>query len=178
MNPTAGGVDKLQEAANARFQYKLQLFENLGLNAMGTMYVNRNIRFYDSDQTVPTEKGKMTIYAEQLRRLKGNVMFMVESGSTEAASTTKEIQKWDTVNSLISKNAAPFENLKQSSKDLVARKTLQSIGVQEAEEIVQHEPVQAQPAAPAMPGSIDQALTIPAPNEPNTEVLPAPQPQQ
>jgi len=180
MNPTAGGVDALQQAANARFQYKLQLFENLGLNAMGTMYVNRNIRFYDADQTVPTDKGKMTVYAEQLRRLKGNVMFMVESGSTEAASTTKEIQKWDTVTGLVSKNAAPFENLTMKSKDLIAKKVLGSIGVQETEEIVQHE--QPQPVAPAnplmpeVPGvtPVQPELTTAVPNEqPNAPVLPA-----
>lgn len=153
MNDTKGGVELLQQAANARFQFKLQLFENLCLKAMGTMYVQRNLRFFDEAVHVNTEKGKMLVTPEDILMLKGNVSFIVDSGSTEAVSTNSEISKWKTVTDLVSENKAPFDNLAQESKDKIAKRMLYALRVNDAEELIKRN-------QPVVPDNNGGAATI------------------
>ncbi len=136
MNDTKGGVELLQQAANARFQFKLQLFENLCLEAMGTMYVQRNLRFFDEPVHVNTERGKMLVTPEDILLLKGNVSFIVDSGSTEAVNTATEVNKWKTVSDLVSENKAPFHNLTEESHDKIAKRMLYSMRVNDADDLI------------------------------------------
>lgn len=137
MNKTLGGVELLQQAANARFQMKLNLFENLGLKAMGTMYVQRNLRYFDTPQRVNSEGEKVLITPDQIRRIKGNVHFIVDSGSTEAINRNAELNKWDTITKLVSDNKPPFHNLTEEALDKVAKKMLYALGENDADSIVQ-----------------------------------------
>ncbi len=134
MTDTAQGIEMLQQAANARFAFKLNLFEQLGLKAMGTKYVQRNLRFFDTAQNVNTEKGKITIDPDQIRRIKGNVHFIVDSGSTEAIRKATEIQKWQTIIGMIGK--PPFDKLSQESLDEIGRRMLFALGEEDAEELM------------------------------------------
>lgn len=135
MTDVAAGIEQLQQAANARFGFKLQLFEQLGLKAMGTMYVQRNLRFFDTPQNVNTEKGgKMRIDPDQVRRIKGNVFFVVDSGSTEVGRRSSEIQKWQTIIGMIGK--PPFDNLSREALDEIGRRMLFALGEEDAEKLM------------------------------------------
>ncbi len=134
MNKTLGGIELLQQAANARFAMKLQLFEHLGLKAMGTMYVQRDLRFFDTPQNIITEKGKTQITPEQIRRIKGNVHFIVDTGSTEAVNQSTEQTKWTAIINSIGK--PPFDQLTRAALDDIGLKFLYALKVPNPEEIM------------------------------------------
>lgn len=141
INPTKGGVEMLQQAANARFSFKLQLFENLALKSIGTMYVSRNMQFFDSPQSVSTEKGKMVITPEQIRRLRGNVQFMVDAGSSEAVNRQTELAKWQDILDRIGEGKPPFINLTPEAMDKAAKSYLTALKVTNPDEIIKHNPM-------------------------------------
>lgn len=167
MNKTMGGVELLQAAANARFGFKLQLFELLTLKAMGTMYVQRNIRYFDNPQVVEDSQGQKTVVTpDELRMLRGDVNFMVDSGSTAFNNAAKEYEKWQGVSALIAKNQPPFDNLSQESKDKIATRQLNSMQVSDAEDLIQRD-------ANAVMANSDQLLAQKGiQNEQNTPALP------
>jgi len=183
MNPTKGGVEALQAAANARFSSKLKLFEQLMIRPIGTDYVQRNLRFFDTPQAVNGEKGKMIITPAQIRRIRGNVHFIVDSGSTESVNKSTDQAKWKFVCDAISNNKAPFNDLAQKSKNIAGKNMLIALDVSPtvAEEIMKRE-IARQPLNPQEmlnpPTSDPNALIVkgnPAPNgtnEPNAEVIP------
>lgn len=138
-NPTARGVELLQQAANARFFFKLRLFEEMGLKAVGTMYINRNMRFFDADQKINVDGNKMTVYVDQIRSIRGNVHFIVETGSTEAVDSTAEFNRWFKVLELIGENKAPFNNLSQQALDYVAEKVLYTLRVPDPGKIMKRD---------------------------------------
>lgn len=138
-NPTARGVELLQQAANARFFFKLRLFEEMGLKAIGTMYVNRNMRFFDEDQAISVDGEKQTIYVDQIRRIRGNIHFIVDTGSTEAVDSNAEFAKWFKVLELIGENTAPFNNLSQEALDYVAEKVLYTLRVPDPGKIMKRD---------------------------------------
>lgn len=143
MNPTLGGVEKLQSAANNRFALKLNLFETLALTAIGTMYVQRDIRYFDEPQPVNTRQGKMVVTPENVRRLRGPIRFKVDAGSTEAQNLDKEWARWKTVADMAGDPANPIlGNLQPSSYDTIAKGMLNALRVPNADEIVKR----AQPA--------------------------------
>lgn len=111
---------------------------------MGTMYAQRNMRFFDTPQMVnlDAKKGKMMITPDRIRRIRGNIHFIVDAGSTEAVNTNTEITKWKTVLDLISQNQPPFDNLTQESKDKIAKRVLYALKVSDADELVEREVVQ------------------------------------
>lgn len=158
MNPTLGGVEKLQAAANNRFQLKLNLFENLGLTAIGTQYIQRNIRYYDEETPVKTRQGKMVVKPESVRRLQGPIRFRVTAGSTEAQNYDKDWARWKAVADMAGDPNNPiFANLRPESYDAIAKGMLDALRVPNAEELV----VRAQ----TQPGSVD-----PATGQPRTPV--------
>lgn len=134
MNKTLGGIELLQQAANARFALKLQLFENLALKAMGTMYVQRNLRFFDTPQTVPTEDGKVQITPDQIRRLRGNIHFIVDSGSSEAVNQATEQTKWTAIINAIGK--PPFDQLGREALDEIGTQFLYAMKIPNPETIM------------------------------------------
>lgn len=138
-NPTARGVELLQQAANARFFFKLRLFEEMGLKAIGTMYVNRNMRFFDEDQKIAVDGKKMTVYVDQIRRIRGNVHFIVDTGSTEAVDSNAEFSKWFKVLELVAENKAPFNNLSKDALDYVAEKVLHTLRVPDPGKILKRD---------------------------------------
>jgi hypothetical protein len=135
MNKTAAGVEGLQAAANARFGMKLNLFENLTLKAVGTMYVQRNMRFFDDPQPLNTEKGKTVITPTQLRMIRGNVYFQVDAGSTDSENRNTEVKKWSTLVPMLGK--PPFDNLTQKAQDEWGKKLLFSLGEQDVETLME-----------------------------------------
>lgn len=146
MNPTLGGVERLQSAANNRFALKLNLFETIGLNAIGTMYVQRNIRYFDTEQPVNTRQGKMVVTPENVRRLRGPIRFKVDSGSTEAQNYEKDWARWKSVADMAGDPANPIlGNLLPASYDAIAKGLLNALRVPNADEIVKR----AQPASPS-----------------------------
>ena len=174
MNKTLGGVEKLQQAANSRFMMKLQLFEQLGLKAMGTMYVQRNMRFYDEPQFVKSEENneKMVITHDQVRRIRGAVHFVVETGSTESMNRDKELEKWKFVNDQIAGNKAPFDNLTQAAKDRVAKKTLIALGETHPNDIIQREQIPKTPPQPqGVNGAVNILSSLGAGQQPNVPIL-------
>lgn len=178
MNKTLGGVELLQQAANARFQMKLNLFENLGLKAMGTMYVQRNLRYFDTPQRVNADGKKELVTPDQVRRIKGRVHFIVDSGSTEAVSRNAELAKWETITNLVKDNKPPFHNLTDEAMDKVGKKMLYALGESDAEGIIQRKlPEIPATVPPAGGGGIDAAAltalteTQPAALPPEAEAL-------
>lgn len=163
MTKTGIGIQMLQQAANARFQFKLQLFEILCLNAMGAMYVKRNLRFFDTPQYVESGREKVQITPDQIRRLQGNVYFTVDSGSTKAIDDAKNQSKWDKIIGYISKNAPPFNDLTQEAQDLVAKKSLASMEVSEADDIVKRKPPMQTPDAIAAAARGEVSLPVMTP---------------
>lgn len=146
MNPTLGGVEKLQAAANNRFQLKLNLFENLGLTAIGTMYVQRNIRYYDDETPIKTRQGKMIVTPESIRKLRGPIRFRVTAGSTEAHNYDKDYARWKSVADMAGDPNNPiFANLRPESYDAIAKGILNSLRVPNADELVVRQ--QTQPAS-------------------------------
>lgn len=158
MNKTLGGVELLQQAANARFAFKLQLFEQLGLKAMGTMYVQRNLRFFDTPQSVNGPKGKILVEPETIRRIKGNIHFIVDSGSTEAINKNTELAKWAKVIEWIQIGKPPFDNLSQEAMDYVGKHALMALGETQPDEILRRNPAQPAQNQPAAPGQMPPDL--------------------
>lgn len=153
MNKTLGGVELLQQAANARFAQKLNLFENIGLKAIGTMYVQRNMRFFDTPQALNTEKGRMVINPDQVRSVRGNVHFIVDAGSSEAISRQTEIKKWEALIPMIGK--PPFENLSEEAKSEWGRRLLYSLGETDVETLTQKQVI----VPPNTPGAEVDPIT-------------------
>jgi len=148
MNPTMGGVEKLQSAANNRFALKLNLFEVLALTGIGTQYIQRNIRFFDEPVPVKTRQGKMMVTPESIRRLRAPIRFKVTSGSTEVQNLDKEWARWKTVGEMAGDPNNPiFANLVPESYDTIAKGMLNALRVPNADEIVRRNQVQ--------PGSVD-----------------------
>lgn len=145
MNKTLGGIELLQQAANARFQLKLQLFEQLGLKAMGTMYVQRNIRFFDTPQPIALGKEKTVVTPDQIRRIRGNVHFIVDAGSTEAISQSTEQTKWQAIINQIGK--PPFDNLTPEGLNEIGLGMLYALRIPNADQIMQK--IQGQAGQPA-----------------------------
>lgn len=157
MNPTLGGVEKLQAAANNRFALKLNLFETLALTAIGTNYVQRNIRYFDEEVPVNTRQGKMIVTPASVRRLRGPIRFKVLSGSTEIQNLDKEWARWKTVAEMAGDPANPiFANLVPESYDSIAKGMLNALRVPNADEIVKRaqpqqasvDPLTGQPRTP------------------------------
>ena len=156
MNPTLGGVDKLQQAANSRFALKLQLMEDLGLTAIGTQYVQRNVRYFDTEQSVKTRQGKMVVKPESVRRLRGPIRFKVDSGSTEAQNMDKDWAKWKTVGDMAGDPNNPiFANLVPESYDAIGKGMLNALRVPNADDLMKR-------AVPVDP-SIDPMTGLPRP---------------
>lgn len=175
MNKTASGVADLQAAANARFALKLQLFEQLGLKAIGTMYVSRNLRFYDEDQWISLGKEKSVFKPDEMRRIRGNVNFVVDTGSTESLSKQQELKKWDAI--IGAQGKIPFENPSDNAKDKMRKGMLYALGEDQdvdalSEQVKpQEQPItQANTTTPASPtGAMPENPTQPqvvSPGEP------------
>ena len=144
MNPTLGGVEKLQQAANARFALKLQLMEDLGFTAIGTQYVQREIRYFDEPEQVNTPQGKMTIQPEAIRRLRGPIRFKVDSGSTEATNYDRDWAKWKTIaDAAADPNNPVWGGLTEESYDLIRKGQLNALRVQNADSIKRAAPTPA-----------------------------------
>ena len=124
-NQTKGGIEALQQAANARFAQKLNLFEHVGLDAIGSMFVSRNMRFFDTPQPINTANGKVVITPDDIRKLRGNIHFITTSGSTESGNQAKEIKKWSTLIPMLGK--PPFDNLTQEAQTEWGRRTLYAL---------------------------------------------------
>lgn len=186
MNKTRGGVELLQQAANHRFAFKLQNFEQLGLKAMGTMYIERNLRYFDTPQSVKDENGfRNTVEPGDIRRIRGNTHFIVEAGSTESVYTQTELEKWKYLGDKVAENKPPFQNLTPQAQDRIAKRILSALKINNADELLER--MQPQPGAPGVPGvpgaqGLDPAATamldaqIPAEAgganvEPNPQVL-------
>lgn len=171
---TAQGIADMQAAANARFQLKLNLFEQIGLKAIGTMYVQRNRMFFDTKQTLNTEDGPVVADPNAIRMIRGNVNFIVDTGSTESTNLDKELRKWKVISDLIGAGKAPFANLSQESLDYVAKKMLLALGEKNPEKIIQHAPMQpATPGAPAIDPATGQPVPgAPAPGAPSDQIPP------
>lgn len=151
---TAEGISLMQQAANARFMLKLNLFEQMGLKAMGTMYVQRNRMFFDTDQTINTDQGSLLVTPSEIRMIRGNVNFIVDTGSTEATNQNKELQKWKVISDLIAAGKPPFNNLTQESLDYVGKRMLLALGEKDPDKILKRNPMPVTPAgAPAGPGA-------------------------
>lgn len=163
MNDTKGGVEMLQAAANARFALKLQLFESLGVKAMGTMYVQRNMRFFDQAQWVD----KKLITPTKIRRLRGNIHFMVDSGSSESVSRATELKKWDTI--IAAQGKVPFENPSEKAKEAMRRGFLYAMGETDVDTLSEQATPQPPTTVPVVPQSSDGAV-------PTTQELPVEQP--
>ena len=170
MTDTAEGISLMQQAANARFMLKLNLFEQIGLKAMGVMYVQRNRMFFDKEQKVMTDKGPLTITPNKIRMIRGNVNFIVDSNSTEAANSDKELRKWKLIIDMVAKGDKPFDNLSQESYDYVARKMLLALNEKEPDQILKRNPMPAQVeggqpgvpgAIPGIPGAVPGVVTGP-----------------
>ena len=151
MNKTKAGVEMLQAAANARFSLKLQLFENLGLKAMGTMYVQRNMRFFDTPQWA--NRGQIVITPTQIRRLRGAIHFMVDSGSTEAANQQNRMRKWSTI--ISAQGKIPFENPSENAKSAMRKGMLHDLGEDDVDELAEQAPAEQGQVTPEVvpPGS-------------------------
>jgi len=150
---TAEGIGLMQQAANARFMMKLNLFEQIGLKAMGTMYVQRNRMFFDTEQTINTDNGPLKIQPNAIRMIRGNVNFIVDTGSTESTNLDKELRKWKVIGDLVGNGKAPFDNLSQESKDFVGKRMLLALGEKEPEKILKRAPAPVMPtAAQGAPG--------------------------
>lgn len=165
-NDTKGGIELLQQAANNRFAFKLQLFEQLGLTAMGNMYVQRNLRFFDMAQRVPTETGKMLITPEQIHRISGQVYFAVDAGSSSSTSQATEIQKWDKAADILERNVP----------NIIKSKALNAIGVRETDQIMQElaqqQAAQAAAAAAAQANPVGGGINGIEPNAPTVSENP------
>ena len=163
---TAEGISLMQQAANARFMLKLNLFEQMGLKAMGTMYVQRNRMFFDTKQTIHTEQGPLTVEPNEIRMIRGNVNFIVDTGSTEVTNLDKELRKWKVISDMIANGKPPFNNLSQESLDYVGKKMLLALGEKEPDKILQRAPMPVTPeGAPAGTGAEAGAI----PPAPGTE---------
>ena len=145
MNKTMGGVELLQQAANARFQFKLRLFEELTLKQIGSLYVSRNMRYFDTVQTVNDGEKKVRIEPEAIRRLRGNVNFIVDSGSTDSASKRMTLYKWQTVVGMLDK--PPFVGLNQEALDEIGVNFLTAMDIPNARQLM------AKKVQPQMPGA-------------------------
>ena len=165
MNKTAQGVEDLQAAANARFALKLQLFEQLGLRAMGTMYVQRNMRFFDTAQY--TNGGKTVITPTSIRRLKGSVNFIVDSGSTEASNKDARLKKWGTI--ISAQGKIPFENPSENAKALMRKGMLYDLGEENVDELAEQT---SPPPAPIVPPTTPSIATPGAPTTTAPSVVP------
>lgn len=149
---TAEGISLMQQAANARFQMKLNLFEQIGLKAMGSMYVQRNRMFFDTRQTIKTEGGTLTVDPTAIRMIRGNVNFIVDPDSTSSANMDKELKKWKVISDLVASGKPPFDNLSQESLNYVGKKMLLALGEREPEKILQRAPLPPMPVEGA-PGA-------------------------
>lgn len=138
MNKTAGGVNQLQQAASARFSMKLLLFESLGLKAMGTMYVQRNQRFFDMPQNINTGSAKETITPDQVRRIRGPIHFIVDSGSTEAVNKSLNMTKWQMLQKMYGK--PPFDNLSPKANQAWAERILYSMDENDIQTLTDRNP--------------------------------------
>ena len=127
MNKTLGGVELLQQAANARFKFKLQMFEQTALAQIGSYYVSRNLQFFNRKQGVNTQEGKMVITPDQIRQLRGNIHFVVDSGSTMAVNKQAEVARWQDILNRVAKGQPPFHNLSENAIELIGRKYLNSL---------------------------------------------------
>lgn len=139
MTKTMGGIDLLQQAANARFNMKLQLFENLGLKAMGSMYVQRDMRYFDTAQMIEVDGIKTKIEPDMIRQIRGNIHFIVESGSTEATNKAQEFNKWKMLMSLYGK--PPFDNLAPEAADAWAKRLMYALEETDVDTLLKRNPV-------------------------------------
>jgi hypothetical protein len=157
MNKTMGGVQLLQQAASARFSMKLLLFESLGLKAMGTMYVQRNMMFFDRPQNINTGTTKETITPDQIRRIRGVVHFVVDAGSTEAVNKSQNMTKWNVLQKMLGK--PPFENLTPKALEAWGEKILYSMDEIDVQTLNERNPVVP---APVLDAAGNPAQTVPA----------------
>ena len=170
MNDTKGGVEALQAAANARFSLKLQLFEQIGLKAIGTMYVQRNLRFYDEPQWISDGKNKSLFQPDEMRRIRGGVNFIVDTGSTESSSRAMEMKKWEVITNAQGKT--PFNNPSERAKDRMRKGMLYALG-ETTDVDVLSEQAPAQPAQPPVAAAAAGAVTPGAETTPTLPVTPA-----
>jgi len=105
--------------------------------------------FFDKEQRVKTDKGPMVISPNKIRMLRGNVNFVIDTNSSEAANSDKLLRKWTLISNLIAKGAAPFNNLTQESHDYVAKKMLIALDEKDPEQIIQRKPPE-----PVMPEGV------------------------
>lgn len=166
MNDTKGGVEALQAAANARFSLKLQLFEQLGLKAIGTMYVQRNLRFYDEPQWISQGKQKSLFDPDEMRRIRGNVNFMVDTGSTESMSKQAELQKWTAI--IGAQGKPPFERPSENAKDKMRKGMLYALGEDNDVDALSEQ----EPAPEAMPAVTTEETLTPETTAPGAETTP------
>jgi hypothetical protein len=167
---TAEGISLMQQAANARFQMKLNLFEQIGLKAMGSMYVQRNRMFFDTKQTIKTESGPLTIDPSAIRMIRGNANFIVDPDSTSSSNLEKELKKWKVISELVAAGKPPFDNLSQESLDYVGKKMLLALGEREPEKILQRAPIQPTPIEGA-PGALGGGM-MPGSQPPEEQIPP------
>lgn len=200
---TAEGIGLMQQAANARFQLKLNLFEQIGLKAIGSMYVQRNRIFFSEKTKINTENGTVVADPNQIRMIRGNVNFIVDTNSTESMNTERELKKWLKISEMIAADKPPFNNLSQESIDYVGRKILMAMGEKEPDQILKRNPMPVAgqmpgaegiggqipqvPAGPQLPPELEAAMAESQSggykpnginNQPNPQIVPAgPQPQ-
>lgn len=143
MNDTKGGVELLQQAANARFAFKIKIIEELLFRATGMMYVSRNLRFFDRPQSVNNIDGKKTVITpEQLRRLRGVVHFVVDAGSSESVSQATEVNKWSKVAELVGSDNPVFANISDESMDEIAKGMFYALHLPNPEKLLKRKMVQ------------------------------------
>lgn len=149
VNDTATGIELLQQAANARFAFKIQMFEKLMLEPIGHFYIEHNRQFINEERAVEiTDQEWIKVGPNHLRAAKGSLDLVVESGSTEAVNERVETLKWETLMDRIGK--PPFDSLAPDALDEIAKRYLLAKRITDPENIVKR--VQVQPPVPGMPG--------------------------
>lgn len=160
MTDTASGIQSLQAAANARFAQKSRLFEEGYLKAMGTMYVQRNLLFFDTPEWVSVDGKKQLVQPSQIRRLRGNIDFLVDTGSSENINKEKELAKWKFISDSIADNKPPFDNLTQEAIDYVAYRLLYALGENHPEKIIIRNAPEVPPEETTAPADLEEAMAV------------------
>lgn len=172
MNQTMGGVELLQQAANVRFKYKLQLFEKLLLEPIGYFYIEHDRQFISEERTFAITDQTFKVGPNNLRAAQGSFDLVVQSGSTEAVNQNTEIVKWADIMNRIQSGRPPFDGLTVEAYDEAAKRYYAARGISDSETL-------RKKARPIQPGlltgqaaPVSQEGTVNQVQETNEEISP------
>jgi hypothetical protein len=127
-NKTATGIGLIQEAANARFNHKIQLLEE-ALKSLGEMVLALYQQFITDEKVIRVTGKKGEDFVRVIpREIAGQYDCVPEAGSTLLIDKQKERE--DVMNLYAIFSPEPFENLKMELK----RKILQKFGFESLED--------------------------------------------